>query len=143
MFICEECGRVTDSPDADFCYHCGSNKGSTAMQNMIPPSYQPIQANGGGVVYADKSKLRKIPLALILAFVPGLFDIFGLGHFIIGRWARGLGFLAISGGYYYVKYFSGWDMILPYLFVLSLGVFVVQMIDLYNGFKKLLNDSII
>ena len=143
MFICTECGRVTDSPDAEFCYHCGSDKGTIGTHNIVPEGYQPIQANGGGVIYADRTKLRRVPLALLLAFVPGLFDIFGLGHFVIGKWGRGLGFLALSGGYYYVKYMSGWEMILPYLFVLSLGVFVLQMIDLYGCFKKLLNDSIL
>ena len=143
MFICEECGRVTENPDADFCYHCGSDGGSRATQQMMPQGYQPVNVKGGGVVYADRNKLRRIPLSLLLALVPGLFDIFGLGHLIIGRWFRGAFFLALSGGYYYLRYMSGWEMLQPYLFVISLAIFVLQMVDLYNCYKVYLNDSVL
>ena len=143
MFICNECGRVTESSEADFCYHCGSSNGTMGSQNIVPEGFQPVMANGGGVIYADRSKLRRVPLALLLAFVPGLFDIFGLGHFVIGRWVRGSMFLASSAVYYYLRYMSGWDMLAPYLTIFSLALFVIQMVDLYNGFKKVLNESIL
>lgn len=142
MFICHECGRVTDSDDAEFCHYCGSSKGSKAAKTSVPEGFQPMAANGGGVIYADKGKLRRIPLALILAFIPGLFDIFGLGHFVVGKWARGLGFLSISAVFIYVSRYSGWDMIHPYLFLISLAIFVVQMVDLYGCFKKILSESV-
>ena len=143
MFICNECGRVTEDDGAEFCHFCGSDKGTTATPTMMPEGYEAVPIKAGGVVYADRSKLRRIPIALLLAFIPGLFDIFGLGHFVIGRWVKGAGFLALSGGHYYLKYMSGWDMLAPYLFVISLAIFVVQMVDLYNGFKKMLNDSVL
>ena len=143
MFICNECGRVTQESDAEFCHYCGSDKGTDVEPAMMPQGYEPISANGGGVIYADKSKLRRIPIALMLAFIPGLFDIFGLGHLVIGRWVKAIAFLALSGGFYYLRFMSGWDMLIPYLSVISIAIFVVQMVDLYNGFKRMLNDSVL
>lgn len=153
MFVCSECGRVTNDPDAEFCVFCGSEKGTKTAETNIPEGFQPISNNMGGVVYADAAKLRKIPFALMLALIPGFLDIYGLGHLFIGKWLRGAVFLAASGGIYYTRYAfggyrwtlspSGWEVSLDMvLLILSLVVFVIQLFDLFKCFKETMNESI-
>lgn len=141
MQRCTECGRVSDDSDNDFCIYCGSKKVVAFEQPQFPNGSQPYINGSGEVVYMDMKEARKMPIALILAFLPGLIDIYGLGHIFIGRWVRGFLFLAASGVILYIRYMSGLDQLQPYMFSISIVLFVIQMLDLHFCFKKMMGGS--
>ena len=104
MHICTECGRVWDE-DMDFCPHCGSTKGGNVDPELIPPQFKIV--NGPRGPYVARVSVNRIRLALALALIPGIFDIYGLGHLIMGKYVRGIGFLCCSGLCYY-EYYTGY-----------------------------------
>ena len=133
MHICTECGRVTEE-DMEFCPHCGSLKGANVEKELIPPQYK-IVSNPEGT-FIVKHDIRRIRWAILLALLPGIVDIFGLGHIIMGKYIRGAAFLAVSAFYYYERYIEYFGISYWYLFGFTLAVFVVQVLDLFHIVKK-------
>lgn len=133
MHICTECGRVSEE-DYDFCPHCGSTKGANVDPALIPPQFKVVSSNQG--TFIVKQSAIRIKLALALALIPGIFNIFGLGHFALGKYVRGVLFLACSGFYYYERYIGYFGIGYWYLFGFSMAVFLVQILDVFNLIKK-------
>lgn len=122
-YICHDCGY--EIPDGmDFCPRCGCMRSkstpvddSTGMPLGVCPSCGASCNPGDAFCGACGAplpqtrvmvpKLRKYgSVALILALVPGFFNIFGLGHLVMRSWSRGIMFLAISVVLFYVNGFS-------------------------------------
>ncbi len=74
---------------------------------------------------------RRHFLALIFAVVPGMFDIFGLGHIFLGKWIRGLALALSSMALMYLKgiYIDNFEY-LKWLAVVSVVIYTVQFLDL-------------
>lgn len=72
-------------------------------------------------------------IAMLLAFVPGLVGLFGLGHVYLGRTRRGLGFLLVSLGLYTLLaiavFVPGISMPIPVLPGIWFISWVVQVYD--------------
>ena len=133
MHICTECGRVSEE-DMEFCPHCGSMKGANVNRELIPPQFKIVSNETG--TYIVKQNIMKIRLALLFALFPGIIDIFGLGHLIMGRYVRAAFFGAFSVLYYYERFtgyvgFEWW-----HLMGITLAVFVVQMFDIFRIVKE-------
>lgn len=128
-YFCRECGREIP-PDADFCYYCGALKskaiavddsGRPAEQAPGTCPYCGTQNSEGSLVCSNcgrplngpaavplvRKKLTKTDyLALILAAIPGAADVFGLGHFVMRKWSRGIMYLLISAIFIYIRWGS-------------------------------------
>lgn len=133
MHICTECGRVCDE-DMDFCPHCGSTKGGNVDPEMIPPQFRIV--NGPTGPYVAKVNVNKIRLALALALIPGIFDIYGLGHFIMGRYIRGAAFLCCTVAAYYERFTGYFGIDTTVMFVATLVVLIIQIFDVFRIIKK-------
>ena len=75
---------------------------------------------------------RSRPLrAILLALIPGFFNIFGLGHLLMRNWSKGLMYLAIS---VIIWYMCGWTFVSSNLMItlLSVAVFFFQAMDIFR-----------
>lgn len=148
-YICSQCGSVMEDQD-EFCHRCGAAKVHAYYLNV---GDETVCFNCGTKLPADSifcsdcgSLLKQaIPVskdrygivqtvtAMMFAFIPGIFDIFGLGHFILGKWTRGLAFLSCSVAIYLADRYLVLDTTMEYtLVVLCTVLFIVQMLDLYR-----------
>ena len=111
VMACPKCGTAATMGDR-FCKHCGATLGD-AMQ--APVFVKPRMRRNGA-------------LAFMLAVIPGFFNIFGLGHFVLKQWSKGIMFLAISVVVWYV---NGWSMFSSNLMMslISILVFIYQLND--------------
>ena len=68
-------------------------------------------------------------VALALGLIPGFFNIFGLGHFVMKSWAKGCMFLAMS---VILLYINGWSLVSSDIMIVMLSVMVYfyQAMDL-------------
>lgn len=133
MHICTECGRVSEE-DSDFCLVCGSEKGSNVNRDLIPPEFDFKTTNRG--TFIVRGNIRMLRVALILAFIPGLFNVFGLGHLALKQFGKAIPLMAFSCFYYYEKYTSHFGLDAQVMFFLSLAVFFVQMWDVFSIIEK-------
>ena len=133
MHICTECGRVYQE-DMDFCPHCGSTKGGNVDPALIPPEFRIVDGPRGS--YVVKQDVRKLRLALALALIPGVFDIFGLGHLLLGKYLSGIGFLCCTALAYYERFTGYFGVDETYLFVATLAVLILQMFDIFRVIRK-------
>jgi len=109
--ICPKCGTAA-SLDDRFCKSCGAALGGAAQPFAFV-----------------KPKMRRYgALAFMLAVIPGFFNIFGLGHFVLKQWSKGVMFLAISVVVWYV---NGWSMFSSSLMMslISIFIFIYQLND--------------
>lgn len=121
--ICHDCGYEIPE-DMEFCPHCGCmrDKATPVSENGTPihvcPSCGTVYGPGDQFCGSCGSRIPETPmyaaypaprmrrngvLALVLAFIPGFFNIFGLGHFVMRQWSKGVMFLAISLILFYVN----------------------------------------
>lgn len=116
--ICYRCG--TDLlPGAEFCTNCGAPQGARAQ------------------VARTSQAMGILRFARMLALIPGIFDIFGLGHLLLRRWGRGVAFLACSAGVFLARIKlqeldlvqTGWGTA---VMIASLAIFLVQMWDVFR-----------
>lgn len=142
MFVCNDCGRVTQDDDVLFCHHCGSTNGNVVDGRDVPDGFQPIGTSDGSIAYVDSEELRMIPISLILAFVPGLMNVFGIGHLVIRKWFKGSLFITATVILNYMLYMTDLGQNNLVLHITTLVIFIVQMLDLYISYKKMLNDGI-
>ena len=133
MHICTECGRVHQE-DLDFCPHCGSTKGGNVDPELIPPEFKIV--NGPKGAYVVRQDVRRIRLALALALIPGVFDIFGLGHLLLGKYFRGLWYLCCSGIVYYERFTGYFGVESTYMFVITLALLIIQLFDIFHVIRK-------
>ncbi len=133
MHVCTECGRVCEE-DMDFCPACGSKKGANIDPALIPPNFK-VVSNSRGTFIMRQNVLR-IRAALFLALLPGIVDVFGLGHLVMKRWFTGLAFLSFSALYYYERITGHFGMGEWYLFGFTMAVFVVQALDIFRIIRK-------
>lgn len=141
--MCGECGY--EIPEGmDFCPHCGaqgrsytvSDSGAviTACPNCGAP-YSPGDMFCGKCgaslpkPAAMMPRMRKYGnVAILLALIPGFFNVFGLGHILMRSYARGAMFLVMS---LVVWYLSGWSLYGGGMLVmlLSLALYLYQCFD--------------
>lgn len=118
IHICPECGNEIPE-DSEFCYICGRKKDNTLRIDdsgkVVPPGEDVCQACGNELMPDDlfckhckqptqrmrgltfKPKMRKYGwIGILLAAIPGLFGVFGLGHIYFRRWGRAALFLIIT-----------------------------------------------
>lgn len=106
---CPGCGHE-NSPGDTFCGHCGER-----LQTVAVPMVR-MRKNG--------------TLALILALIPGFFNVFGLGHLLMRSWSRGAMYLAISAVLWYVDPWPfGSNMM---IMVISVMVYMFQAFDVFR-----------
>ena len=112
--VCPECGAAR-SPGDEFCGACGVKLPPAAV---VRPYVQPRMRRNG-------------VLAMMLAILPGFFNVFGLGHLVMRQWSRGLMFLAMS---LVIWYLCGWTFYSEDLLVtiLSVMVFFYQAMDIFR-----------
>lgn len=133
MHICGDCGRVSEE-DSEFCLVCGSEKGSNVDKSLIPPDFGfKTTARGTFIVRRDMKHLR---WALVLAFLPGLLNVFGLGHIVLRQYGKAVPLMCFSAFYYCEKYMKYLGLDPQVLFFLSLAVFFVQMWDVFSIIDK-------
>ena len=133
MHICTECGRVHQE-DLDFCPHCGSTKGGNVDPALIPPEFRIV--NGPRGPYVAKVDTRRFYIALALALIPGVFDIFGLGHIVMRRYLSGIGFLCCTALAYYERFTHHFGVDSTILFIATLAVLVLQMWDIFRIIRR-------
>jgi len=146
--ICSECG--SEIPEgADFCYRCGARldhalkvteDGSGIISNTcfncgggISPNDQFCQHCGKPVsssyIPLNRTKVsRKGLIAIVVAFLAGLVDVFGLGQLILKRWAKGAAFLVITAVLFYLA---------PSFLATETGTFILLAMRLLTFFLQI------
>ena len=97
--VCPACGHK-NVEGAVFCSECGRKLESEPQDGarMADPFAQPYGP------YPVKTLTRKDYIAMFLAFVPGIVNIFGLGHLVMGKWSRAFMYLMISAVVLYLRF---------------------------------------
>ncbi|MFA6679895.1 MAG: zinc ribbon domain-containing protein [Candidatus Methanomethylophilaceae archaeon] len=148
-YICSQCGSVMEDKD-EFCYRCGATRTHAYYLNVGEdvvcsncgtklPTDSIFCSNCGQLIkQASPVKQNKYSAtltmtAMMLAFIPGIFDVFGLGHFVLGKWVRGSIFLSCSVAIYYVDTYYVLDKTMEYVLIfVCMALFVIQALDLYR-----------
>lgn len=133
MHVCTECGRVCDE-DMDFCPACGSTKGANIDPAFIPPEFKVVENPRGKVIV--RVSIVRIRLALMLSLLPGIIDIFGLGHLVMKKYLRAAALMACSAFYYYERFTEYFGIDYWYLIGFTIVVFVLQMLDMFRLIKQ-------
>ena len=95
--FCPNCGAQA-SPSNEFCPMCGHKSGAPVARYAPtyapppPPAPPQVQERSPLPTYMQKSPR----LAFLLALIPGMFCIMGLGHFYVRKRARGLVLLIVG-----------------------------------------------
>lgn len=122
VFVCAECGKITD-PSLGFCAHCGSVNG-----RAVQPG---VQQDGSPAPVFDDSTAKRAMFATMLALLPGLFDVFGLGHIAMGKYVRAALFLVCTALLMFFRFIHPLEGYSAYLDYASLGIFILQAVDVY------------
>ncbi|MGE4275202.1 MAG: hypothetical protein AB7E27_03950 [Candidatus Methanomethylophilaceae archaeon] len=81
------------------CPQCGSSvpdNSLTCPQCFTPLPREAEVIDGSGAWHGAKSGSKNGNVAMLLAILPGIFGIWGLGHLYLGESQRGLKFLAVG-----------------------------------------------
>jgi RNA polymerase subunit RPABC4/transcription elongation factor Spt4 len=117
---CSSCGEDLP-PGADFCPHCGA---STAGSN-INLVRRPFKLTTNNII------------AILLAVVPGFFNVFGLGQIYQRRWSKAFMFLAISALLIYVApsflQFTNTTML---LILIQVAMFMFSLSDVFGAIVR-------
>lgn len=148
--ICSECGN--EIPEgSDFCYHCGrgakdaviidagNTEGKCSMcGNDLVEGGSFCRRCGApsGIAFQAAVRPRMVKnawIGLLLALVPGFFDIYGLGHFFHRKWRRGLLYLMASVPLFYLTHVAKTDpMVGTMVFMISLFMYFVQTMEVLS-----------
>ncbi len=152
--VCCECG--SEIPEgADFCYKCGArldhalkmdDDGNSIISNRCFNCGENISLgdqfcqNCGKPVNDSRIQLKRVKpsrigiFAILLAFLAGLMDVFGLGQLVLKRWSKAVSFLIISGVLYYLQpSFMGTDSGIFALLIIRFFVFFLQITDVFKA----------
>ncbi len=122
---CLECGSEVE-PGADFCYACGSRRVVEVRPDsnrvVMEPGHCPFCGHDndpqakfctscgrriGEFEYVPRlvKRLSSMDFAILMAaLVPGLFNVFGLGHLLAKKYSRAAVYLVISAVFLYIRY---------------------------------------
>ncbi len=149
MYVCGECGA--EIPEGmDFCSRCGCmrdkafrvDEGGALSSAVCPGCGAPCGpadlfcGRCGArlelavqVRTAQPRMRRNGTVAILLALIPGFFNIFGLGHFVLKEWSRGSMFVAITA---VIWYLNGWQLSNSsfLVMVVVLGMYMYQAMDI-------------
>jgi len=91
---CGKCGAEVGGDD-NFCPECGA---SLELRQSQPRRREQLDTGSREpmLVGTIARRPKSVGIALILAFLPGVFGILGLGHAYVGRWVTGF-MLFLSG----------------------------------------------
>lgn len=144
--ICAECG--SEIPEgSSFCYHCGrdakdaydiEDPGQGTYSSRVCDSGCQTCSSCGPGPYSQSIVIRprlvkNAWIGIILAVVPGFFNIFGLGHIFYRKWGRGLMYLVISVPLFYLEYMVRLDPISNSLiFLCTLAIYFVQALEVLS-----------
>lgn len=136
-WTCSECGRL-EHGDTEFCTRCGALKADgyaylfceNCGHALAEGATYCVNCARSGTAY-NVTEDRRYFIALILAAVPGMFDMFGLGHIFLGRWVKGLSLALTSMALLYLAgiYIDN-SQYLKWLDVASVAIYTVQFLDL-------------
>lgn len=147
-YICHDCGYEIPG-DMEFCPRCGClrEKSTPVDDNSGMPlgvcpscgaktSFGDVYCGSCGATLPQiqmvRPKMRKYgTVAMVLALIPGFFNLFGLGHLVLRSWSKGLMFLALTVILFYV---NGMTLI-PTSFLMSMVcvlVYLYQAMDLFR-----------
>ena len=116
---CMKCGKEL-VPGAEFCVHCGAK----AKDSEIPINIKKK------TMHLDIWDL----IAILLAVIPGFFNVFGLGQIIQRRWAKAFIYLCTTGLLFYVgpsiSSQSNGEML---MLIIQIGFFFVSVMDVFRG----------
>ena len=129
MFICSECGTATED-SIGFCRKCGSTKGHHVDDTAVGDGKVRVDTQYGSV-FVDQKLAKRAPIAMMLAFLPGLLDIFGLGQLYLRKYGHAAVFLGLTVLVVGVRFWGFLPVLAPYLFLISLGIFILQLVDMY------------
>lgn len=146
---CRDCNAV--SPNwSEFCIHCGhifsdeerASSDSSAERcricysELIPGSGSCPSCGAPVAGKVSEHSLRTSMVAKLLALVPGVFNLFGLGHLYLGKYVKALILLVVSVALRLAN--DAWVVPgeIPHAdvawLVVSLSVFVYQLWDVYR-----------
>lgn len=135
MFICDECGTASDD-SLGFCRKCGSTKGRH-VDDEVGQDKMRVDTQYGSV-FIDETVARKVPIAMMLAFLPGLFDIFGLGQLYLKKWGHAALFIGLTALVIAVRFGGLLPMLVPHMWLITLGLFILQLVDMYFVVAKMI-----
>lgn len=145
-YICHDCGNEIPD-DMDFCPRCGGLKEkSTPVDDNSGMPLGVCPKCGARIGFGDsycgscgaalpqiqilRPKMRKCGgVAMILALIPGFFNIFGLGHLLLKSWSKGFMFIALTLIMFYVNGMSLMPTSLVLSFI-SVAIYFYQAMDL-------------
>ncbi|MBO4357893.1 MAG: zinc ribbon domain-containing protein [Candidatus Methanomethylophilaceae archaeon] len=119
---CVNCGKEL-VPGAEFCAYCGSR----TSDSNIPISSRQV---GGKLSNKDLA-------AILLAVIPGLFNIFGLGQLIQKRWSKAFVYISTTILLFYITpslitSTSGFYIAL----FLQVGFFFISVMDVFKSVAR-------
>ena len=156
--ICNGCGNEIED-GADFCYTCGAwAKNAFVLNDEGTVLYSNRCLNCGGDLpreaefcpycgaKADESQIRlrtRSPglsktdvLAILLAVVPGFFNIFGLGQIVQRRWSKAFIFITLTIILLYLSpSFIGSTNTYYLLLFMQLGLFLFSLSDVFRSLR--------
>lgn len=117
---CMKCGKEL-VPGAEYCSHCGAKTKDSEI---------PININR-----SKKLKMTNLDfVAILLAVVPGLFNIFGLGQVIQRRWSKAFVYVCATAIFLYIypamMESSNGRVI---MIALQIGFFIMSVLDVFKG----------
>lgn len=89
MTSCQRCSTLVND-SALFCPNCGANLPGASPTGSAQYAASPLQRN------VPAAGRKSMSMVLLLAILPGIFGIWGLGHFYIGQNGRGTTYLIIG-----------------------------------------------
>lgn len=159
--VCKECGYEIP-PNSDFCYQCGAWASDSFILNdegtyiisdtcakcgkempqgadYCPHCGEP--SSSSNVAIGSPSISRRFSnrhiIALVLAIVPGFFNIFGLGHLVAKRWSKAFVFLSMTVILYYLTpSFLQYSNTSIFLVVIQVFVFIYSLFDLFGAISR-------
>ncbi len=118
---CANCGK--EMPEgAEYCPHCGAHASQSNVRISSPT--------------VGRFTSRHI-IALLLAVIPGFFNIFGLGQLVLKRWSKAFVYISITILLYYLApsflTTTGSQILLTIFQVL---VFMYSLFDLFGAISR-------
>lgn len=145
-YVCSQCG-IEIPEEQEFCYRCGSLKSKAFTYDDNGQVGTQVCHNCGQRLDGTEDfcpscgtpPIRAVPVrigskalaAILLAMIPGFFNIFGLGHILLKQYVRGGMFLIMSGilWWIYPGYAAAPSITIMFI---KLGIFMYQLMDLYR-----------